>query len=126
MSTDKTRSLSIFGDQGDVTIVWTDEEDDKMEAIITEKMKAGIIFFIVEPRFFGLLPPKRTALTDAADARKHRALSIKDEQFSAFVEAGHGDVVKTPDKPVTTVKKAETAKEVASNHAIGVRQLRGG
>lgn len=124
--TTEARSLSIMGDQGDVTIVWTEEEDEKMEAIIRDKMAAGIVFFIVEPRFFGLLPPKRTPLDAPAAARKHRALSIKDDQFAAFVESGAGDLVKSPDKPIESVRKAETAKEVASGHAVGVKPLKGG
>ena len=67
------RATTIMGEQGDVTIVWTEDEDDKMEAIIAAKMAQGVVFFIVEPRFFGLLPAKKTELTDAALARKHRA-----------------------------------------------------
>jgi hypothetical protein len=64
-------ATTIMGEQGDVTIVWTEDEDDRMEAIIAEKMTQGVVFFIIEPRFFGLLPAKRTELTDATVARKH-------------------------------------------------------
>jgi hypothetical protein len=120
------RAVTILGEQGDVTIVWTEDEDDRMEAIIADKMAQGIAFFIVEPRFFGLLPPRRTALASAADARKHRALSIKDAQFADFVEAGHGDMVKSPDAPAKTVKRATSAKEAAQNETVGVKPLKGG
>ena len=122
----KTRSVSIMGDQGDITIVWTDDEDDKMEAIIQRKMDQGMAFFIVEPRFFGLLPPKRTPLAKAKDARKHRALAIKDSDFAEFIEGGNGDVVKSSDKPVKTTRKAKDAKDAARNHSVGVRPLQGG
>lgn len=122
----ETHATTIFGEQGDVTIVWTEEEDEKMEAIIADKMKKGVVFFIVEPRFFGLLPAKKTELVNAADARRHRALAIKDNQFAAFVEAGHGDVAKTPDEPTKTVRKAKTAKEAAGAQTVGVRPLQGG
>lgn len=120
------RATTIMGEQGDVTIVWTDDEDDKMEAIIAAKMAQGVVFFIIEPRFFGLLPSRRTELKYATDARKHRALAIKDDQFGAFVEAGHGDVVKTPDQPVKSKRKAASAKDAASNETVGVRPMRGG
>lgn len=122
----KQRALTILNEHGDQTLVWDEASDDMMEAIIEEKMKAGIQFFIIEARFFGLLPPKKTPLTDAAEARKHRALSIKDEQFAAFVAAGSGDVVKTPDAPVNTVRKAKSAKEVATSQSVGVKQNKGG
>ena len=67
-----TRALTILNETGDTTIVWTDDRDAEMEAIIAKKMAEGITFFIIVPRFYGLLPPKKTKLTDAADASKHR------------------------------------------------------
>lgn len=95
-----TRALTILNETGDTTIVWTDDRDAEMEAIIRKKMAEGITFFIIEPRFYGLLPPKKTQLTDAADASKHRALSIPDADFARFVESGSGEAVRTPPAPV--------------------------
>lgn len=115
-----------MGEQGDVTIVWTEDEDDKMEAVIAKKMAEGMTFFIVEPRWFGLLPPKKTPLDKASDARKHRALAIKDEDFAAVLEAGSATAVKSSDKPVRTVKKAETPREAATGHSVGVKPMQGG
>lgn len=122
----EVRATTIFGEQGDVTIVWTEDEDDAMEAIIAEKMKQGVVFFIVEPRFFGLLPAKKTELASADLARKHRALSVKDGKFSDFVMSGQGDVVKTPDEPVRNTRRAKSAKDAASSQTVGVRPLQGG
>lgn len=120
------RATTILGEQGDVTIVWTEEEDDKMLAIIEKKMKAGVSFFIIEPRFFGLLPAKKTLVTNIEQARQHRAIAIKDNDFAAFVESGSGDVSKTPDEPARTVRRASTAKEAASAQTVGVKQMQGG
>jgi hypothetical protein len=120
------RATTIFGEQGDVTIVWTEDEDDAMEEIIAAKMAEGTVFFIIEPRFFGLLPAKKTELKDATEARKHRALAVKDGKFSDFVMSGRGDVVKTPDAPVAKTRRAKSAKEAASTQTIGVRPLVGG
>lgn len=123
---DTVHATTIMGEQGDVTIVWTEDEDDAMEAIIAEKMAEGTVFFVIEPRFFGLLPAKKTELKDAAEARKHRALAVKDGKFADFVLSGRGDAVKTPDAPVRSVRKAKSAKEAASSETVGVRPMRGG
>lgn len=120
------RSLTMLNETGDTTIVWDEDQDDAMEAIIAKKMAAGMSFFIVEPRFFGLMPPKRTPLKHPDEARKHRALSIKDEDLSRFVSDGAGDVAPTPPGEVKTVRRAKTAKEAASAQTVGVKPLKGG
>ncbi len=96
-----------------------------MEKIIQQKMDQGVVFFIVTPRALPH-PPKLTQLKKAAEARKHRALSIKDEHISAFVAAGSGDVVKTPAAETKTVRRAKSAKDAATNQSVGVRPLVGG
>lgn len=120
------RSLTILNDRGDVTIVWEEDSDDKMEAIIEEKMKQGVIFFIIEPRLGGLAAPKKTKLGDAADAKNYRALAIRDEQFASFVSSGAGEAIKTPETKAVTVRKAKTAKEVATSETVAVKQMQGG
>lgn len=120
------RATTILNEVGDTTIVWTEDRDDEMERIIEKKMVEGIRFFIIEPRFFGLLPSKKTALKTADQARAHRALSIPDEDFSKFVEAGSGDAVPTPEKPVKGSRLSKSAKEVAASQSVGVRPMKGG
>lgn len=120
------RAVTILNKTGDTTITWTEDRDDEMEAIIAKKMKEGIVFFIIEPRAFGLLPPKKTELADASDARKYRALAIPDEDFSKFVEAGSGEAVKTPAEPVRRARKSKDAKEIAKSQSVGVQPMKGG
>lgn len=121
-----TRALTMMNDHGDTTLVWTEEQDNEIIPIIEKKMKEGIAFFIIEPRMFGLLPPKKTELKKAKDALKHRALAIGDGDFSAMIEAGNVSAVKTPSEQVQTVRRAKDAKDVAKNQSVGVRQLKGG
>lgn len=120
------RALTILNQSGDTTIVWTEDRDDEMEAIIAKKMAEGITFFTIEPRFFGLLPSKKTKLQDAAEARKHRALSIPDDDFAQFVESGSGDAVKTPRGSVAGAMIERDPKKVAKSQSVGVRQMKGG
>lgn len=120
------RAVTILNESGDQTIVWTEDRDTEMVEIIRKKMEQGISFFIIEPRFFGLLPSKKTPLAKADDARAHRALAIKDEDFARFVGEGSGDVVKTPDQSISTIRRAEKPEEVAKSQSVGVKPMKGG
>lgn len=121
------RSLTMLDETGDTTIVWTEDRDDEMEAIIEKKMREEKIrFFIVEPRAFGWLPPRKTEIKSFDEARKHRALAIKDEDFAAFVGEGKGDAVKTPAEPTRKARLSRSAKEIAGSQSVGVRAAAGG
>lgn len=117
------RSLTILNEMGDTTITWPPESDDEMEQLIERKLAAGVTFYTIPKR--KTTKPKK--LTDAAAARKHRALSIPDADFSKFVLEGKGDavIVPAPDK-IAGAKRAQTAREVAKGHSIGVRPRAGG
>jgi hypothetical protein len=122
------RALTMLNESGDTTISWRPENDDKMLEIIERKMAAGVIFYIIAKRTPGqrgrVASPK--PLKNAADAMKHRALAIKDADFSKFVLDGFGDAVPTPSEPAQTVKRAKTPREVATGHSVGVQPRRGG
>jgi len=118
----------MLNEQGDVTIEWSEEEDAAMTEIIERKMAAGVAFYIIAKRKPGqrgrVAGPR--LLSDPADALKHRSLSIRDEDLSRFVLEGKGTVVPTSPEPVKTVRRAKTARDVASGHSVGVRPMRGG
>jgi hypothetical protein len=120
------RALTILNQMGDTTIVWTEDRDDEMERIIAAKMAQGVAFFIIEPRFFGLLPSKKTRLEDAASARHYRALTIPDEDFAKFVDSGSGEAVKTPSAPAKGARRSKNAGEVARAQSVGVKPMKGG
>jgi hypothetical protein len=118
---------------GDTTITWEPDQDDDMEKIIEKKMAAGVTFYILPQRQPGqkgrVAKPKKLTASTMADARKHRALSIPDADFSKFVLDGKGTAMPTPcdlaeDKK--SVIRAKTAKQVASGRSIGVQPRAGG
>ena len=106
------------------TISWTPDRDDEVEAIIEKKMAAGCTFFIVQTN--GL----RQKLGKAIDAMKHRTLAIPDEDWRSFVgdHQDDGTVALLPPaaKPGKTIKRAKTAREVATNDTVGMKPRRGG
>lgn len=123
-----TRCLTLLNECGDVSIEWDEAEDAAMTKIIEHKMAAGVTFYIIARRLPGqrgrVAGPKK--LAKPKDAMKYRVLEIKDEDFSKFVLEGHGRAVPTPTEPAQTVKRAKSAKEVATSHSVGVQPRRGG
>lgn len=125
------RALTMLNEHGDTTIVWTEDRDDDMTAIIEKKMAEGCIFYMIDPRF-----GTREKLRNAGDASRHRLLAIPDEDFAKFVggpadpaagaEAHSAAVVPTPDAPIKNARRAKTAKEVASGESVGTKPRRGG
>lgn len=97
-----------------------------MIPIIEKKMAEGVVFFIVEPRFFGLLPSKKTQLTDANEARKHRALALKDKDFAKLVAAGDVTTAPTPAKAARGTRISRDPAEVASAQSVAVKPAKGG
>ena len=120
------RSLTLLNESGDQTIVWPEENDAEMERIIKKKMEQGIVFYIIEPRAWGLLPPKKTELKNFDDALKHRALSIRDADFAAFVGEGKAEAIPTPVAPVKGARRSKSAKEIAASESVGIKPRRGG
>jgi len=113
--------------QGDVTIYWDEADDEKMIPVIEAKMKAGVTFFIIEPRAEGVGPPRKYLLEDIEEAKTHRVLQIRDADIADFVKsADTASVGKTPNSEVKSVKRAKTAKEAASAQTVGVEMPRGG
>lgn len=123
-----TRTLTMLNEQGDTTIAWTPDQDKEMLEIIKKKMEEGVSFFIVEPQAEGLLAPQLTELKKANDAKKHRALTIKDEDLAKFVSSGAGVAVSLPESPAKGkhVRRSENAEEIASSSSVAVKPLRGG
>lgn len=121
------RALTILNETGDVTITWDEGADERMLEIIQKRMNAGFVFFLIEPRMGGLVPPDTSKrLKKPEQALKHRALSMKDDDFEKLVAAGDAELVKTPAAPARTVRKAQTAREVATAESVGTRPMRGG
>jgi hypothetical protein len=114
-------ALSMPNHLGDTTIAWTDDQDEEWAAILQKKMDEGVTFYIIEPRL-----GNRKKLKRVADAMTTRQLAIPDEDLAAFVVAGKGELVKTPEKPARTVRRARTGKEAASSETVGIRPRAGG
>lgn len=124
------KATTILGRLGDITWVWDESADEMMEQLIQKKMDEGYTFWLIEPRMGGILPPNRVELDSARAALRHRAVAMRDVDFVKLVcqeSPPKGvTVVRTPDKPAKSVRRAKTAKEASAGETVAVRAARGG
>lgn len=120
------RSMTLLHEPGDTTITWTEDQDEHWVGLIRKKMKQGVRFFIVEPRAYGLLPPRKTELNRAGDAKKKRQVAIDDEDLALFLEEGRGETGPAPDLSKTTVTPTSDPEEAGRSRTVATRAMRGG
>ena len=121
------RATTFLNQRGDVTIAWTEDQDETMRAIIEKKMGEGVVFFIIQPRLGGIIAPKKKRIKTMRDLKKDdRAVAVDDEDFAKVLFAGTAQVVETPAGEVGTTKRAETAAEAAGAETVAVKPRRGG
>ncbi|MBY0561484.1 hypothetical protein [Hyphomicrobium sp.] len=120
------RALTTPNAEGDTTIVWEAENDDAMLPIIEKKMKEGVTFFILEPRLEGRAMPAKVKVTAIDQVKDKRAVVIPDEDLAAFVSAGKGAAIPTPDTKARAVRRAKSPREVVQNESIAARPIAGG
>lgn len=121
------RSIQFLNYMGDVTIVWDEDDDQKMIDLIQGYMDKGVTFFKLENRALPFLPKKRVKVKSIDEIKDDRVISLKDEKAMQLVADGVISVVQSSkDNPVAT-KRLKTAKEVASStSSMAIRPLVGG
>ena len=118
-------SMTMLDQTGDTTIVWDEDTEQSLLPIIEQKMKAGVIFYIIKPRKFPLLPPKKVRAKSIFDIQKAGAAVIKDEALSDLFQRGKVQTV-SGEGAIEVVKKATSAAEVSRSHSVAVKPERGG
>lgn len=114
---------------GDMILVWDEEAEAKMSQWVEQKMKEGCVFFILQPRAFGLLSPSKTKLKKLSELKNGMALSMS---LDLFQNIPTGDtsiaIAERPDSSSleTTGRVAKTAKEVLGSQTMMVAPRKGG
>lgn len=123
---------------GDVTITWDKSNETAILALIEAKMADGFSFFIIKPRFFGLLGKKKVPVDSIAEVRKagkvvaaddsiaKSLLKLDDAAVETVVHKGHAMLVKGTAVPKETVRRAKTAAEVLQHQTVAIRPIVGG
>ena len=124
---ENTRYCTFLDMSGDTTLAWDETADEKMLDLIKRKMEEGVTFWLIELRLGGILPPKKTKLTDINKIGDKRAVSLLDEDFIKVLDTGHAELTTVDSNEETkVVRKAKSAEEVASGKSVATRPLKGG
>jgi len=134
-----TPSITFLNQSGDITITWDKQNEDAMLALIEQKRKDGYTFFILKPRFGGLLGNKKVEVENIEQARqagsvvandtlaKAVTLNLGDDAVSTAVTAGHAQVVPlAKEGSLQTQGVARTTEEIVRNQTVAIRPIVGG
>ncbi len=119
------RSMTFLDQSGDTSIIWDEDTDEKMLAIIEAKMAEGFVFFIVKPSRIPFMPPRQVRAKSINDVRDAGSVLIRDEALEQLFRAGDIATTKSDDS-LTPIRKAANANEVITQHSVAIRPARGG
>lgn len=139
MSTEFQPAITFLNMSGDVTLQWTPENEKAILALVEAKMKAGVTFFILKPRFLGLFGKKKVAAASVEDIAEAGMAVVDDAEFQRVVAQLHDpaleDVVRSgkaqlakPAQVVSldAVRRAKSPEEVVKQQTVAVRRVVGG
>lgn len=130
------RGMILLNGSGDVEFTWDAKNDEKVRAIIEQKMKEGVNFFILKP-LIGDVLHRRVKLKKMSELKTHN-IKIKDGDIEAMFVAGEvglvrsgGDVDMQGGKISVKDKDGKPDHAAASrvavrNRTVGVPALQGG
>lgn len=78
---------TFLNSHGDITISWGEDDHDSMIEVIEKKMNEGYMFYVIEPKFFGLYK-KQVVLekNNINKLNKQKNIVIKDDDLDVFIK----------------------------------------
>jgi hypothetical protein len=132
-------AITFLNMTGDITITWDEKNKAAILDLVRQKMDEGFTFFILKPRFFGLLGQKQVEAGSIADVAKAGSVTVSDKDFSglmakvhdpaveAAINSGKANLVRsTVDSVLDTVKRALSPEDVLGAQTVAVRRVVGG
>ncbi len=126
---------TFLNSHGDITISWTDDDHEEMLKVIEKKMNEGYVFFIIEPKFFGLSKKQVSLNKNNIDKlNKNKNILIRDKDLDIFIKQSKNAGLSNEDSDshytVSSVIKSDTLKDVdfkkEKKHLIATRPPVGG
>lgn len=115
-------TTSFLNREGDTTIEWTPDVDEKMMNFFDKKLKEGMTFFIVDNS------AQSKPIKSVFDIGPDRKIVVKDADLDQVLQDTAGKVtVKKRDKGETVTKGiARTAADIVKNDTVAVQPQKGG
>ena len=134
----ETPAITWLNMSGDITISWTKDNEAAILALVEEKMKKGFSFFIIKPRFFGLLSNKKIKAQSIEEVRAAGTVVALDDQIEGVIKKlydkdvetvvskGVAKLVKPSTAQKEMVRRAQSAEEVLEHQTVAIRPIVGG
>ncbi len=117
--------MILLDETGHSEFSWTPDSDDVMIEFIENKMKNGVVFFILEQRF--ILPDKKKQISKAHQSLSTRKVIVNDRDMQKIIDAGHQISTKTSGTEIgNTIGKLTKAKDAIGQRIMGVKKMAGG
>lgn len=138
MKTEHQSSITWLNLSGDVTITWDKNNEAAVLELVEAKMKAGFHFFIIKPRFFGLLGSKKVKANTLGEIQAAGKVVAADDAFicarpklydtevESAVESGSVTLVTATSTEKELVRLSTSATEIVSNQTVAMRPIVGG
>lgn len=89
-------TCTILNVTGDVTIAWTNENNEEIKSWIETKLKEGCIFFVVEKKL-GFIPVKKK-ITDVSNLPNEGEVKLDDKSLSKAFSTDSPKMSESPKK----------------------------
>lgn len=132
-------AITFLNMTGDITITWYAANEERIKALVEQKMAEGFSFFVLTPRLLPIFGKKKAKLTSAHQLNKAVGVVVPDDQAAAIVghlgdaevdavvRSGAARVAPAPaGRKHDTVRRASSANEVLNSQTVAVRPLVGG
>lgn len=120
------KRIILFNQTGDLTISWDKKDDERMSAMVLEKMKQGFTFYSLKTNIFGFNEQK-IKVNNRKDI-KNRKVILKDEEAEKFFQSAKTALVEqTPNVEMDLEKRLKTPSEVVSSEVtVSIPPIVGG
>lgn len=136
---EQTYSCMFTGPLGDITLVWDDQNKERVLEIIRKKMAEGVVFFTTKKYMFGKIK-RKTEVTERDLKRgnlndiiitdeefEKMVKDIKDKDLATLVAKDGVSVGKLQGRrDLSAMKKVTNAEDVAKGNSVALKPIHGG
>lgn len=125
LSNNQDRGLMFLNCFGDVTLTWTEQEDEKMKQHIQKLICEGHMFFIIKKKF--LIFNKEVQVNCAKEINDNKVLVKDDKIAGILLDVKNAKLAgKSKDDSYDVVKGSKDPAEIVKSQAVCVKPSRGG
>lgn len=125
------RTMTLLNFSGDITLTWTQEQDEQIQQLIEQKLKEGYSFFVIHPntglkRLFKKEAKINVHSMDDVTKREVIMKTIDDEAIADFISNNPVGLIQMSSQELNAVEKLHDATSIAKSNTIATRPIQGG